>query len=244
MFVFKKKGLTKEEIKAAEVLKPLDPGDTDLVRLKLNKIEFDDIQRVGVIQSNTSFIHAVLLATNNRYQKMGVGEREAQVSKVRGILAEELTLEEFQKLHGGTIAAKLEEKVQIDVSQKRLKLKGKSIEEQALEVFKETLRDTPDESSGSWMGELEMTELLSRRRGVNIYVVSVTGTLGDMVFIKPSTLFSNYCDSLYNHDKSVVLLRQSGIDYDLLKPLGDDEKTNTFSASSEFIQRLHQEICG
>ena len=126
---------------------------------------------------------------------MDVDEREAQVSIVRRKLADELTLEEFRGLHGGTIAANLEEKIRIDVTQRRLKLKGKSIEEQALEVFKNTLLDTPSEShgSGSWMGELEMTELLSNRYKVNIYVVSVTGTLGDMVFLKPSTQFSNYC---------------------------------------------------
>ena len=32
-FVFKKKGMTKKEIKDAEVLKPLDPGEIDPVKL-------------------------------------------------------------------------------------------------------------------------------------------------------------------------------------------------------------------
>ena len=246
VFVFTKKGLTKEEVKAAEVLNTLESGVTASIRLKLNKIEYDDIQRVGVIQSNTSFIHAVLLATNRKYQKMNNDERESQVSVVRGKLANELTHSKFQELHGGSIAKNLEGKIQIDIDKKRLKLNGKTIKEKAFEVFKKTLGDTPSESkgSGSWLGELEMTELLSRRYNVNIYVVSVTGTIGDMVLLKPSTLFSNYCDSLYVYNKSVVILRQHGIVFDLLKPLGDKEKTNTFDANSEFAQQLHREICG
>jgi hypothetical protein len=359
VFVFKKKGMTKTEIRAAEVLSYLKPGEIDPIRLKLNNIEYENIQRVGIIQSNTSFIHAVLLATNRKYQKMDDDQKEAQVSKVRGILADGLTLEEFQELHGGSIASKIEDKIRSDIdrglggereiSKKERKLKRKSeegkelrnnlkeklkrkiekeeearkrasaklgekqvdaqkrkdraylkelqreeeeiirqgkeskeeyrrkleelskedaaegnrfreeirdlqkseevsrdIKQEAFEAFQNTLKDLSGESSGSgsWMGELEMTELLSRRYKINIYVVSVVGTFSDMVLVKPSTLFSKYCSSLYEHNKSVVLLRLSGTDYDLLKPLGGDEKTNTFDKTNEFVEQLYQEICG
>ncbi len=247
-FVFKKRGLSKEEIKAAEkaseVLNRLKSNEVAPVKLKLKEIEFN-LQRVGVIQSNTSFIHSVLLAVNKKYQDMDVDKREVQVGKVREILASKLTQEEFQELRGGTILASFEEKVRSDINQKRIKLKEKSIKEKAFEDFRENLRSLPDESgAGSWMRELEMTELLSQRYKVNIYVVSVTGTLGDVVFVKASTLFSNHCKSLYVHNKSVVLLLRKSVEYDLLKPLVGDGKTNTFDKSSEFVQQLYQEICG
>ena len=257
VFVFEKRGLTKEDLEAAEVLSPLEPNDLSPIKLKLNNIEYSSIQRVGVIQSSTSFIHSVLLAVNKKYQKKSIDERESQVSKVRKILANDLTPETFQTLHGGTISAKLEEKAKSDIDKrprskekdikrKSIEEKKKEIEEKAFEYFKKALEDIPEKStgSGSWMGELEMTELLSHRYKVNIYVVSVTGILGDVVLVKSSTLFSNYCDSLYNYDNSIVLLRQRGMDYVLLKPLGVDRKTNTFDETNKFVQQLHQEICG
>jgi len=358
VFVFKKKGLTKDEIRAAEVLGPLNPGETDPIRLKLNKIEYENIRRVGIIQSGDSFIHAVLLATNRKYQKMDDDQKEAQVGKVRGILADGLTLEEFQELHGGSIAAKIEDKIrsaadrglrgereiskeeqklkraaeegkesrnnlrkklkmkfergkearkklsailvekQLDAQKKKDRARSKElrgeeeeiirrekqdeeeyrrkleelsredtaeggrfrkeirelrkseegsrdVKQEALESFRNTLKDVSGESRGygSWVGELEMTELLSRRYKVNIYVVSVVGTLGDIVLVKPSALFSKYCGPLYVHDKSVVLLRLSETEYDLLKPSGD-QKTDTFDKTSEFVQQLYREICG
>jgi len=231
VFVFKKKGMTKKEIKAVEVLKPLDPEEIDPVKLRLNNVDYD-IQRIGIIQSLSSFIHGVLRSQNKKYQGMDISQREKQVSVVREKLAQGLTLDEFQKLHSGTLSAKFKEKVKDGVNQMRIKLGEKTIEEKAMEVFQDTLRDVPGISSGSWMGELEMTEMLSKRYNVNIYVVGVTGIIGETVVVKPSTLFVNDCKSLYGHDKSVVLLRSAGKDYDLL------------TTNSEFVQQLHKEICG
>jgi hypothetical protein len=239
VFIFKKKGKTvKEESKADEVASFLDPDEVEPIKLKSGGVEYDDIERVGIIQSHASFIHCVLQALDSKYRKMDITEREARVNKLRETLAKDLTLKEFLKLR---VAAK--------------ELGSVSKRERALEGFKEILKDAPHHhSSGSLLGELEMTELLSKRYEVNIYVVGVTGSLEDITFVKPSTLFADQCDTLYKYDKSIVLIRlprllmKEGYHeitqwYDLLKPSGK-KNTAVFPKDSEFVQQLYQEICG
>nr|QBK85526.1 MAG: mRNA capping enzyme [Marseillevirus LCMAC101] len=389
-FVFKKQGMTKEEIGAAEVLNPLDLDEKSPIRLSLKGVEYDNIQRIGVIQSNTSFIHAVLLAVDKMYKRsvddrtkiideIGSAKKKAKeqalreqlegvelrleerIVRIRNRLSKNLSRAKFQELHGGSVSMAIEENIQKDIDEKRLILKKDSpieealrerlerrakknresrrklreklkrraqkneasrkdsrkklekdiedatkehvkellkdkeklleeedqedkdyreklreiseeeakegeklrkklgeiegaglkgtelkriIEKEAFEDFKHTLRDT-GEGAGTWLGEIEMTELLSEKYGVNIYVVSTKGTLGEIVFVEPSTQFSEYCDtSLFTHDRSIVLLRQRGMDYDLLEPLDNDENAITFESNGKFVQQLYQEICG
>ena len=244
VFIFKKKSKTeKEESKADEVVSFLDPGEVESIKLKMGGVEYDDIERVGIVQSHASFIHCILQALDSKYRKIDTTERETRVNKLRETLVKDLTLEEFLKLQ---VSVK-----ELGNASKR----KKDDKERALEVFKETLKDIPrHRSSGSWVGELEMTELLSKKYKVNIYVVDGTTSLDGTTYVKPSTLFADQCETLYNYDKSVVLFRlprllmkegyhESSHWYDLLKPKGKKNMA-VFSKDSEFVQQLHQEICG
>ena len=245
IFIFEKKK-EKRVTFAETVLKSLEPyeknkeGENINIRIKdVNHV----VNRVGVYQSNTSFVNAVVQAhyTSNIYNKE---EMTNKVNDLRKDFAKRLNIQHFKQLADGKVFNILKEDV-IREAQRRGKKIDFSVDDKAFEKFKERLLNLPTSGSpGDWIGELEMTEYLAVKFNVNIYVVNMSAISDGYVTVTPSNHFARYCKhskGIYSHNKSIVIFVQNGRDFTLLKPT--NSKRCVFEENNGLVADIHNNIC-
>ncbi len=175
-------------------------------------------------ESNSSFVHAILLALDKKYSKMSEGEQEKYAQRVRRRLAKKLTMDIFKELHGGELAKRLQ--------YPEIKKHGKA---DAMEIaWLERKLKIVD--SKQIVGEVSLLEIASAVYEVNIFVL--TDKYGT-----PSRLYSKQCNELYSHPKSIVLLLKNIDYYDLVGKQRGGKITNVFNSNDAFIKRLKRRIC-
>lgn len=139
-----------------------------------------------------------------------------------------LTLKSFEQLTSGKLVSKLK--------MRQRKMFDKKPEEQLKSAY--TDFKTRLKNSKEWMGELQLSQLISENEDVNIYVLRVDTKKG---LIRPSKVFSKD-KTMFSHPNSIVLLTEDDLHYQPVGRLENNEITTFFEENDTFITKLYEQL--
>lgn len=181
-----------------------------------------------------SFLHSILFAVDKKYQALKTQEeKDEYVLKMRKDIADEVTLEEFEKLHGGEMAKRMAYQIS--------KVKGwEGTEDEALakafEQYRERLTNEIAE-----VGDVSLLEVLSQRFNVAIYIIGVRDTevITDYYYSSNKV----YCEEVLNH-KTAIILAKSDEFYLVGSGQPDGAQRYIYKNADPFIKKLYGRVCG
>lgn len=192
-----------------------------------------DIEKGLIIKAvptkNGSFIHAVLSAVDEKYQKLSADEKNAYVLTMRRKLASKITMEEFQELHAGEMAKRMAYQ-----SRKNFESDEGAMED-AFAKYKLRLVDENAE-----VRDISLLELLSEKLGIAIYIVGVRdkGVLSMYYYSSNKA----YCEKVLNHETAIVLAKSEEF-YLVGRSESDGEHQFVFDSSDKFLKTMHARVC-
>jgi SAM-dependent methyltransferase len=190
----------------------------------------NELVLVGVPTKYSSFIHSVLQCADVKYRELPTEEEKNNyVMKLRKRIAKNLTIEEFEEIHDGEYAKRMEY-YQI----KKMKISSSKAMEAAFLTFKIKLVD-PNFN----VADTSLLEILSESLDLSIFILNVNNS-----GISPYFYSSNkvYCNKILDHQACIIIGRNEGF-----YAIGRQDKEGvqyTFKDTDRVIKSLKTEICG
>jgi len=200
-----------------------------------------DLYRIGTIRDASNFIHAVIRAFDQRYYDMTQAEKQAHIKKIRGMLGRKMTVENYDVLNDGEIAARFKSAAIRDLiaagdrTPNDIKATQLGFLEYRLKVM----------DSQSHISADTVSELISNMLEVNIIMLKADGT--PKVKLHGSRDCEFMRDVFYSHAKTILLISPDGVHYDLVAKVvaGEEEPSvySVFSTDSPLITHLLGLMC-
>ena len=182
-----------------------------------------------------SFLHAILSAVDRDYQSLEtIKEKDEYVLNLRKTIAQEVTLEEFQKLHAGEMAKRMAYQIS------KRENGGKDIsDDEAMDLafarYKERLED-----GGAEVTDTSLLEVMSQRLDLAIYIIGIRDT--DVITTYYYSSNKVYCNEVLDHKTSIILAKSD--EFYLVGTNVNNEQKYIFTNKDTLIKKLYGEICG
>jgi hypothetical protein len=179
-----------------------------------------------------SFLHAVLSAVDKDYIALELqSQKDEYVLNFRKTIAEEVTIEEFEKLHGGEMAKRMAYQLS-----KNTEVSDEDATFAAFSQYKERLL-----SSVAEVGDVSLLEIVSEKLDLAIYIIGVRDT--DIITSYYYSSNKVYCEDVLNHKNAIVLAKSDEF-YLVGTGKVDGEEKYTFTKKDALIKKLYIDVCG
>jgi hypothetical protein len=181
-----------------------------------------------------SFLHAILSAVDSDYQSLeSVKEKDEYVLNLRKTIAQEVTLEEFQKLHAGEMAKRMA--YQISKREGKKDISEEEAMELAFSRYKQRLEDGSAEVT-----DTSLLEVMSQRLDLAIYIIGIRDT--DVITTYYYSSNKVYCNEVLDHKTSIILAKSD--EFYLVGTRAGDTQKYVFTNKDALIKKLYGEVCG
>ncbi len=210
------------------------PEEGDIEHLQENDYD-DELVLYGVPSSSSgkvtsSFVNAILQCIDEKYRELDVDKKIEYSMNLRKRIAKKLTIEEFEEIHGGEYAKRME---YYQVEKKGMK-QGQQAKQAAFVNFKLKLVDPQFN-----VADTSLLEILSKYYDISIYILNVNNQGVSPYFYTSNKI---YCDKVLDHDIAIILGRNE--EFYAIGRQESDGIQYTFQNDDRVILALRKEVCG